>query len=63
MPFAATRTDLESIILSEVSQRRQKAQSTTYMWNPKEMTQMNLFTKQKQTHRENELTVLKGESG
>ena len=35
----------------------------TYMWNPKKMIQMNLFTKQKETHRENELTVVKGESG
>ena len=63
MPFAATRMDLESIILSEVSQRIQISQNTTYMWNPKKMIQMNLFTKQKETHRENELTVVKGESG
>ena len=43
MPFAATRMDLESIILSEVSQRRQVSQNTTYMWNPKKMIQMNLY--------------------
>ena len=41
--------DLEFIILSEVSQR-QISHDITYMWNLKKMIQMNLFTKQKQTH-------------
>ena len=50
MPFAATWMDLEIIILSEVSQT-----DITYMWNLKKMIQMNLFTKQKQTHRIREL--------
>ena len=40
--------DLEIFILSEVSQWQ--IYEITYMWN-KEMIQMNLFTKQKQTHK------------
>ena len=37
MPFAATWMDLESIILSEVSQteKRQISYDITYMWNVK----------------------------
>ena len=51
MPFAATGMDLEFIPLSEVRQR-QISYDTTYMWNLKnKMIQLNLFTKQKQTHR------------
>ena len=41
--------DTEIIILSAVSQR-QISYDITYMWNIKNV-QMNLFTKQKQTHR------------
>ena len=53
MPFAATCMQLEIIILSEVSQteKRQISYDITYVWNLKKMIQMNLFTKQKQTHR------------
>ena len=52
MPFAATWVQLEIIILSEVSQKekRQISYDITYMWNLKN-NKMNLFTKQKQTHR------------
>ena len=47
MPFAATWTDLEIIILSEVSQTK-----TNIIWyhlymESKKMIQMNLFIKQK----------------
>ena len=59
MPFAATWMDLEIIILSKVSQTelRQISYDTAYMWNlKKKMIQMNLLTKQKQTHRLRELT-------
>ena len=44
--YTHTRMDLEIIILSEVSQRRQIL-SITYMWNLKKMIQMNSFTKWK----------------
>ena len=33
LPFAATRMDLEVIILSQVSQKRQIQYHITYMWN------------------------------
>ena len=46
--FAATWMKLEMIILSEVSQRQKLYQ--LYM-ESKKMIQMNLFTKQKKTHR------------
>ena len=48
MPLAATWVDLEIIILSEVSQR-QISHDITYMQDLK-MIQMNLYTKQKQSH-------------
>ena len=35
MPFAATRMDLEIIILSEVSQTEKDKYHITYMWNLK----------------------------
>ena len=50
MPFAATWTDLEFVILSEVSQTEKENRS--YAESKKKMIQMNLFTKQKQTHRQ-----------
>ena len=50
MPFAATWMNLEIIILSEVNQTK------TNIWyhlqvESKKKIQMNLFTKQKYTHR------------
>ena len=52
MTFAVTWMDLETIILSEVSQMQKDiSYDATYMWNLKNMVQMNLFTKQKQSHR------------
>ena len=58
MPFAATWMDLEIIILSEVSQtEKDKYHGITYMCNvKKKLIQMNLFTKQKQTHRHSKHT-------
>ena len=44
--------DLETVILSEVSQaEKDKYHDTTYMWNLKKDIQINLFIKQKQGHR------------
>ena len=60
MPFAAPM-DLEIIILSEVNQTK-ASYDITYMWNlKKKMIQMNLVTKQKQTHRLHKLMVTKRE--
>ena len=55
MPFAATCMDLEIIILSEGKQR-QILYDITYMQNLKKLIQMNLFAKQKQTHRHRKQT-------
>ena len=46
VPFATTWMDLEIIILSEVRERKILC-DITYMWNLKNMIQMNLFTNQK----------------
>ena len=45
--------------------KSEKDKDITDMWNLKNDTKMNLFIKQKQTHRllENNLTVTKGERG
>ena len=53
MPFAATWTELEIIILSEVSQtEKNKYHMISLICGIlKKITQMNLLTKQKQTHR------------
>ena len=48
MPFEATWMGLETITPSEVSQKRQISCDITYIWNLKK-TQINSFTKQKQT--------------
>ena len=53
MPFAATWMDLEIIMLSEVSQTEEDKYHITYVWNLKKM---NLFIKQKQTHRHRKQT-------
>ena len=50
IPFAATGMDLEIIKLSEVSQRKTNIIYCLYV-NSKKMIQMNLFIKQKQTHK------------
>ena len=54
MTFAATWMDLEIIIVSEVRERQ--IYDITYLWNLKKMIRMNLFTEQKQTHRQRKQT-------
>ena len=49
LPFAATWMDLDSIMLTEISQRKTNMYNFTYMWNLKNKT--NEQTKQKKTHR------------
>ena len=58
MSFAATWMDLESLILSEVSQKEKKKYHTTSLIGGilKKMIQMNLLAKQRETHRLRELT-------
>ena len=51
MTFAATWINLEIIILSKPGRERQIWHDNTYRWNLFKMTQMNLFTEQKQTHK------------
>ena len=50
--------DLGIIILHEVRQR-QISHDTTYMWNLQKMIQMDIFKKQKQTHRQTDLWLPK----
>ena len=55
MPFAATWMQLEIIILSEVSQKeKDKYHVISFVCGIEK--EMNLFTKQKQTHRLRERT-------
>ena len=54
IPFAATFMGLEFIILSEVSQRKTNIIYHLYM-DSKKITQINLFTKQKQIHRKKQI--------
>ena len=57
MLFAATCMDLEIILLSEVSQKeKDKYHMVSLTCEIQNMAQMNLSTKQKQTHRHREQT-------
>ena len=61
-PSAATWMDLDIIMLSGISYKKNKY--ITYMWNLKIMIQMNLFKKRNRfTDIENKLMVTEGESG
>ena len=53
MPFAATQMDLKSVILNKVNQTEKKKYDMTSLICviKTEMIQMNLLTKQKETHR------------
>ena len=66
MTFAAARTDLEIIILSEVSQKEKDKYDITYMWNLKYDTNELIYkTETDSRHRkqdiENKRMVTKGE--
>ena len=65
MPLAATWMDLEIIILSEVSQTKKDKYHIIILLicGIQKMMQMNLFTKQEQTHRLREQTWLPGGRG
>ena len=57
MPFAATWMDLEIIVLSEVSQKeKDKYHMISLTCGISNLIQMNLSTKQKQTHRHRKQT-------
>ena len=57
MPFAATWMDLEIIILSIVYSKLDRERQTYHSYvESKKMIQMNLFTKEKQTHKHRKQT-------
>jgi len=57
MPFAATWKDLEVIILSTVYSKLDRERQTYHSYvESKKMIQMNLFTKEKQTHKHRKQT-------
>ena len=56
MPSAATWMDLEIVILGEISQTKRNIVCSHAESKKKKKIQMNLFTKQKQTHRLREQT-------
>ena len=61
MPFAATWMELETLMLSEVSQKEKDKYhyDSTYIWNL--IAQMNLSTEKKIMDLENRLVVAKEE--
>ena len=64
MPPAATWMDLEIVILSKVSQRKTNTILYHLYMKPKKMIQMNLFTKQKQSHNtETKFMAIRGKNG
>ena len=64
MPLAATWTDLEIIIRSEVSQKeKDKYHDITYMWNLKKKKRYKTYIQNRPTDTENKFMVPKGEQG
>ena len=64
-PPAATRVDLKIMTLSEVSQTEKYKHYMSITCGIQKLMQMNLFTKQKQTHRHRNQTMITkgGEAG
>ena len=61
MPFAATRMDLETVMLSELSQKEEKYHMTSsHMWNLIR-DDTNELRKHRLTDLENKLMVARGE--
>ena len=61
MPFAATRMDLESVILSEVSQTEEEMPcNIPYMWSQRrnDANELNLQNRKRLTDLEDELNAL-----
>ena len=56
MPFASICMDLETVILSEVSQTEKTNMRYHIYVESKSMVQKEFFTKQKQTHRHRKQT-------
>ena len=56
LPFATTWMDLESIMLSEISQIKTNTVCYHFYVESEKIRQMNIYTKQKQTHRYREQT-------
>ena len=56
LPFAATWTDLEGIMLSEISQTERQIWSD-YMWTLKKYSKLVNITNKKKTHRYRKQTV------
>ena len=54
MPSAATRLDLKLTVLRDVMQTERNIYDSASMHNIFKITQINLFMKQKQTHRRRE---------
>ena len=65
MPLAATRVDLETVILNEVCQtEKNKYHDIAYMWNLKKKKRNELIYKtERVTDRENKLMVTRGGRG
>ena len=61
MPFAVTWMDLETVVLSEVSQRERDKQDIAYMWSLKSGT--NELIHKTVTEVENKLMVTREEKG
>ena len=55
--FAATRMELESVILNEISQTEEKYYMTSLIWNLKRNDTNELTKKERDSQTENELMV------
>ena len=61
MPFAATRMEVETLILCEVSQKEKDKPHIAYIWNLIYGTNEPIYRKERNMDLENRLVVSKGE--